>query len=80
MNVDDTGRDEEDIVLWFQRHLDDDHDVDDDDDDFDDDNDGVDDIEEPSWLLQWSAGGACTVGGGTGEPGPSATIFFNIEY
>ena len=63
MNVDDTGRDEEDIVLWFQRHLDDD-------DENHDDNDVVDDIEEPSWLLQWSAGGACTVGGGTGEPGP----------
>ena len=68
MNVDDTGRDEEDIVLWLQRHLDDDHDVDDDE-NHDDYDISVDDIEEPSWLLQWSAGGACTVGG-TGEDAP----------
>ena len=41
--------------------------IDDDDENYDDysDGNGV----QPSWLLQWSAAGACTVGG-TGEPGP----------
>ena len=27
------------------------------------------DVDQPSWLLQWSACVGCTVGG-TGEPGP----------
>ena len=39
------------------------------DDDDDDDNHDV-EVDQPSWLLQWSDGGACTVGGGTGEDGP----------
>ena len=61
MNVDDTGRDddEEDILrnalMMTDDDVDDNHDV---------------EVNQPSWLLQWSDGGACTVGGGTGEDGP----------